>query len=414
MIFGNKESEAATLRITLLLMVFTFFFAGVAISLVSEGRPGVPYYGHVLFLQNKVIENGEVVAVSLAFSDPRNDHIESCNNRIDVFGGLELFRNIPEQNWVLVDYELQSILIADGFAGDADVFKVSACADVATCLDMSEHIKSNAPKQKTEPERPRPKSTVKVNFESVQQRLEIGRKLVKAARCRGCHSLEGVGPKHAPSLTWKRSKYEEGWLENYLRAPFRMRPAMSDLMMLKYTSPNAMPNLKPEELDLVVEYLTNAAIASAPSEQFRRELWQDYDCFSCHTRLYREKPLAFIPTHIPPEIREKAESSQTFKSCLVCHPFGNMRTVEHGPVGSPNVYATDLLFAFEKITLNYLASFLADPAYLEPGTRMPNLALDSQQINDIRELARHVKEAISNGSLKPNRSFYEMEKQVKQ
>jgi len=397
------------LRITLYLIVVLSLLSGVSFALVSEGRPGVPYHAQVLFLKNKVVEDGKVVAVSLVYSDPRNENVEACSNSIDVFGGIELFQDIPEQQWVLIDYELQSILIADGFAGDADVSGVSACADLETCLEMSEQLKSGS-EQQVNSERPPGGSTVKVNFETVQQRLDIGRKLVKAARCRGCHSLEGFGSGYAPSLTWKRFKYEKGWLETFIKAPYRMRPAMGDLMMPKYTSPNAVPNLKPEELELVAEYLTRAAIASAPSERFRRELWQEYDCYACHTRLYKAQPLPFSPTHIPNDIRDAAEASPTFQSCLGCHPFGDMRTVEPGPQGAPNAFATDLLFAFEKLTLNYLAAFLANPAYLEPETRMPNLGLGHQEVDEIRDLARQLKEAIANGRLEPVRGYYEMEK----
>lgn len=68
-----------------------------AFALVSEGRPGNPYFDQVLFLQKKVIEDNKVVAVSLAFTDPRSNE-DLCLNRMDVFGGLEMFRAIPEKN----------------------------------------------------------------------------------------------------------------------------------------------------------------------------------------------------------------------------------------------------------------------------------------------------------------------------
>jgi hypothetical protein len=40
---------------------------------------------------------------------------------------------------------------------------------------------------------------------------------------------------------------------------------MDNLMMLNYTSPNAMPSLQQEEVKVVAEYLERVAIASAPS-----------------------------------------------------------------------------------------------------------------------------------------------------
>lgn len=397
------------MRLWLLLVMVFCSLPGMSLALVSEGRPGIPYVGHVFFLQSKLVENNQVLAVSLGFTDPHNQHIELCNNSIDVFDGLELFRDIPVKSWVLVDYELQSILIAEGFAGDADVSRVSACGDFERCMALAEQARAKA--LPSAGGSPSDGAREPANLETIQQRLEIGRRLVKAARCRGCHSLEGFGADHAPSLTWKRFKYEPGWLEEFLRAPYRMRPAMADLMMLKYTSPNAKPSLQPEEAKLVAEYLVKAATASAPSEQFRLEQWQDYDCYACHTRLYQAKPLVFTPTPIPLEIRQTFAASNTFQSCLGCHPFGDLREVTPLPSSQPNAFATDLLLAFEKLTLNYLAAFLKNPAYLEPETRMPNLGLNESEIAEIRQLARQVKEALEAGRLQPRHAFYEMEKQ---
>ncbi|MBW2505233.1 MAG: c-type cytochrome [Deltaproteobacteria bacterium] len=310
----------------------------------------------------------------------------------------------------MVDYELQSILIDNGFNGDADVFNVSACEDLETCLSLSEERNSDPQAQKLHASRPRAKSTVKANFETIQEQLELGRKLVKAARCRGCHNLEGFGPDHAPSLTWKRFKYEEHWLEHYIQSPYRMRPAIGDLMMLKYTSPNAKPSLKTEELSIVAKYLTNVATASAPSDRYLRELWQGYDCYECHTRLYKTEPIEFTPTPIPQEIRESFQANQSLQQCINCHPFGDLHSIKPQDPPGPNAFATDLVFVFEKLSINYLGAFLQNPSYLEPQSQMPNLGLSEKQINDILDFARGFKGAIENGNLSPNRTYYEMKK----
>ena len=107
-------------------------------ALVSEARSSVPYFDQVLFLQKKVIESNKVVAASLAFADPRHSE-DLCLNRMDVFAGLEKFRDIPENSWVLVDFQLQSLLIAEGFAGDADVSWVKDCPDVDTCMEWAKN-----------------------------------------------------------------------------------------------------------------------------------------------------------------------------------------------------------------------------------------------------------------------------------
>lgn len=391
---------------TLMLLIPTLVFA-----LVSEGRPGVPYFDHVLFLQSKVIEDGKVVAVSLAFADPRKE-TDLCRNSIDVFGGLEKFRDIPVRSWVMVDYELQSILVQDGFVGDADVSQVTSCPDAETCVELSEQRQSDPDIRRTRASKPRSETTSSSSVESIEQRLETGRKLVRAARCRGCHSIEGFGASHAPSLTWKRFKYEKGWLQDYLKNSYRMRPAMADVMMLNFTSTNAKPNLKPEEVKVVANYLTNAATASAPNDRYRYEPWQDYDCYQCHTRLYREKPLVFKPTPISDGLISAEQNNQTLKICLSCHPMGDHSTKPVVSNDNPNRLATDLLLAFEKLTLNYLAAFLENPAYLEPQTRMPNLGLTEKQIDEILDFARRVKEAVETGETTPIHTPYRMEKRA--
>ena len=395
----------------LLIMVLWPSFAS---ALVSEGRPGVPYFSHVLFLQQKVMAGDEVKAVSLAYSDPRADNRDLCQNSIDVFGGLELFRDIPERRWVLVDYEMQSILVAEGFLGDADVFAVTACPDVEQCLAWSDQRNADPAELQRRAERPRAATTRPATLSELQAGLVAGRSLVKSARCRGCHSIEGVGPQHAPSLSWKRIKYEPGWLDAYLAAPWRMRPAMSNLMMPRYTSPNAAPSLQPAEVRAVANYLANVATASAPDERFQEELWPGYDCYGCHTRLYREKPLEFVPTPVPADLAAAVKSAPAMQICLGCHPFGDLRTVEPLPAGAPNAFASDLLLSFEKLSINYLSAFLENPAYVEPQTRMPDLGLDAANIDQVRDIARRVKESIADGTLKPVHTPYAIEKRAQE
>lgn len=382
-------------------------------ALISEERPGVPYFDQVLFLQKKVIENGKVVAASLAYTDPR-DNIELCLNRIDVFGGLDKFHDVPEKKWVLVDFELQSLLIAEGFAGDADVSWVTGCPDVDTCLKWSEERGKTQKEIERRATFPRPKATVKANPEDISERLELGRKLVKAARCRGCHNLEGAGPEYAPSLTWKRVKYEKNWLKTYLKAPYRMRPAMDNLMMPKYTSPNAVPSLQQAELDVVADYLEHAGVSSAPANDQHRELWEDYDCFGCHVKQYKSDPLVFQPTPVPKKTKTMIKDSPIMQSCLGCHSFGDMHTINTLPIDHVNAFAPDLLLSFEKLNLDFISSFLAKPAYLVPLTKMPNLGLNDDQILEIRNIAEQTKEAIATGKIKPKHIYYKMKKKSRE
>jgi mono/diheme cytochrome c family protein len=393
-----------------LLVLLLLLCPAVSSALVSEGRPGIPYFNHVFFLDQKVVEGGEVDWVTLAYVDTREQTLE-CRNKVDVFGGKELFAQVPEKSWILVDYELQSILVEAGFTGDADVFKVTPCADVDTCCALRDRLNADPEQSARRAQHTRPAKTKTVRLGDIEDQLETGRQLVKAARCRGCHSVEGFGAAHAPSLTWKRYKYEKGWLEAYLRAPYRLRPAMTDLMMLKFTSPNAQPSLQPAEADAVADYLAKVAWTKSPAERFRSEPWAGYDCYDCHTKLYREEPLTFVPTPVPAPIRERLDTSAVLQSCLACHAFGGYR--EHPVVPgqlNPFTFATDLLLAVEKLETNYFISYVRDPNYLEPGSSMPKLGLNEKQLEELKALVLAIKESIASGELQPVHNFYGMKK----
>jgi mono/diheme cytochrome c family protein len=395
-------------KLRLLLVFLLLLCPTVAPALVSEGRPGIPYFNHVFFLDQKVVEGGVVTWVTLAYVDTREQALE-CRNKIDVFAGKELFAEVPAKSWILVDYELQSILVEEGFIGDADVFKVTRCTDVDACCALRDRLNADPEQAARQARHTRPAKTKAVRLGDIEDQLETGRQLVKSARCRGCHSIEGFGAAHAPSLTWKRYKYEKGWLEAYLRAPYRLRPAMTDLMMLKFTSPNAQPSLQPVEADAVADYLAKVAWTKAPAARFRGEPWAGYDCYDCHRKLYREEPLVFVPTPVPAPLRERLDTSAVLQSCLACHAFGDYR--QHPAASgqqSPFVFAPDLLLAMEKLETNYFVSYVRDPDYLQPGATMPKLGLGEKPLEELKSLVLAVKKAIAGGELRPVHNYYEM------
>lgn len=378
-------------------------------ALVSDGRPGIPYYNHPLFLDVKKVENGQVTQVRLAYGDTR-DNDNNCLNTIDVFLGLEHFSSAAEKSWVLVDYELQSILINNGFFGDADVFKVRACREMDSCVELREQLESDPTELAKRQQRVTPKNLKKARFTEIEKELDIGRKLVKAARCRGCHQIEGFGAEHAPGLTWKRYKYVKGWLEEYLRNPYRLRPAIDDLMMLQYTSANARPNLQEVELQAMANFLERIAKAKTPDINYRKEAWQDYDCYNCHTSNYKNKPLPFVPTPVSNSLRAELENNATLQTCLNCHSFGDYHQAKRADHTDPNRFAPDLLLTLDRLDLDYLINFVQRPDYLQPGSQMPAIPLDTAKQEQLRQFVIELRRQIEIGELKPVFNYYRMEK----
>jgi mono/diheme cytochrome c family protein len=379
-------------------------------ALVAGERPGIHYSDQVLFLEKKIVADGRVAWITLAYEDPRSS--KSCRNFFDVLGGRELFADIPEKSWLLVDFELRSLVVDSGFSGDADVTSVLVCSDYTACCRERDRRTAAKPAEPAVVAEEKPMQGKPSTLDEVGERLLVGRRLVKAARCRGCHSLEGFGAGHAPSLTWRRHKYEPNWLAEYLAAPYRMRPAMNNLMMLAYTSPNAVPNLQPSELDAVADYLQQLAWLTSPAKDFRLEPWQNYNCFDCHTRLFKEKPLPFAPTSLSGPLVEKATASAALRACLACHAFGDQQQVKD--LTTPMALAPDLLLAVEKLHIDYLQAYLEDPGYVQPGSQMPRLNLTEGQLSEFRQLFRELKESLASGQIKPVHRYYRMEKEAVQ
>lgn len=391
--------------ITVLILVLGV--AGQGNTLVSEARPGIAYHAQVMFLDKKIVEAGDVVWVTLAYGDPRASR--DCRNIIDVFNGRQLFVDIPEKSWVLIDFTLRSLVIQAGFTGDADVGQVFPCSDEKACRNLqAQRLRDQQP---AKPPEKTETSLASSSLGDDVQRMSLARDLVKAARCRGCHVVEGFGATHAPSLTWRRAKYQDGWLAAYLAAPYRLRPALTTLMMLRYTSALAQPSLQPEELSLVADFLQRLAWFTPPAGRFRLEPWQTYQCQPCHARLYAERPLVFIPAPVPQPLRKKMEESLSVQACLACHTFGDVQTLAAWS-GPPYPYpmAPDLLLALEKLRLDYFIDYVRDPNYLQPDTAMPQLQFTDLQHKEVGEWARYVQQLMRQGKVQPLHLYYQMQK----
>jgi hypothetical protein len=377
------------------------------LALVAEERPGISYLNQVLFLHKKIVENGEVAWVTLAYADPATG--KTCQNFIDVLGGRQLFAGIPEKSWLLVDFQLRSLVVESGFAGDADVTSVTPCGGYQACSAERDRRGARTAERETAPEPGAGKGAESAApLVDVGDRLLAGRQLVKAARCRSCHKIEGFGADHAPSLTWRRHKYQPGWLVGYLAAPYRMRPGMTDLMMLDYTSPNAVPHLQPEEIVVLADYLQQLAWLKSPAGRFRLEPWTSYNCFGCHSRIYRQNPLQYQPTSIPQPLQGEIAAEPVMRSCMGCHLFGNAGPAVQAARAFP--LAPDLLLAIEKLRTDYIIAYLRDPNYVQPGSSMPKLALTEEQLADLEGLVQKVRDAIAEGKIKPVHRYYRMEK----
>jgi mono/diheme cytochrome c family protein len=112
--------------------------------------------------------------------------------------------------------------------------------------------------------------------------------LMRDLRCMTCHTLNGRGGDMAPDLSWEGSAVQRKWLEDFLRNPNTLRPALI----------RRMPrfNLSDSEIQTLTDYIMTVYQTPAfdrdamPASQFtpamveqgRQLFYSKYACQSCH------------------------------------------------------------------------------------------------------------------------------------
>jgi mono/diheme cytochrome c family protein len=112
--------------------------------------------------------------------------------------------------------------------------------------------------------------------------------LMNDLACFSCHRINGRGSDLAPDLTWEGSSVQRKWLEDFLRNPNTLRPALIRRMP-KF-------NLKPDEITVLSDYIMtvyqtpafdrdsmpNSGYPPVQIERGRQLYYSKYGCQSCH------------------------------------------------------------------------------------------------------------------------------------
>jgi cytochrome c2 len=113
-------------------------------------------------------------------------------------------------------------------------------------------------------------------------------RLMTELACLSCHRINGHGGDMAPDLTWEGSAVQRQWLDDFLKHPNTLRPALirrmprfnlsdsdskelTDYMMVAYQSPSIDPDKAPGAMNV-----------PAMVEQGRQLFYSKYACQSCH------------------------------------------------------------------------------------------------------------------------------------
>ncbi len=184
-------------------------------------------------------------------------------------------------------------------------------------------------------------------------------KLIADLRCLSCHSIRGNGGDMAPDLTWEGSAVQRPWLEEFMKNPNTLRPALIRRMP-KF-------NLNQAEIKMISDYILSANQAPGIDSQL------------------------LDPHALGPEAA--ARGKQLFYSkygCQACH-IADYKN-DKGYVGPA------LAGVGTRLTPGWMYQWLKAPNALRPGTLMPNFSLKDDEARDLAAFLTTLKAKQSGGA----------------
>lgn len=171
-----------------------------------------------------------------------------------------------------------------------------------------------------------------------------GGRLIEDLRCQSCHAINGSGGGMAPDLTTEGSAVQRAWLEEFMRNPGTLRPALIRRMP-KF-------NLTPGEIKTVADYMISAY--QSPG-------------FDPHT---------LDPHALTGDAAVRGKDLFYLKyACQSCHIADYNK--DKGYVG-PSLTAVG-----HRRPAVWIYNWLKNPQAVRPGTMMPNMRLSDNEARDL-------------------------------
>ena len=195
---------------------------------------------------------------------------------------------------------------------------------------------------------------------------DSGDKILESS-CVECHDLKGAGPANlaelwalkGPNLSYAGNKYKQAWLEQWLTAPTRIRPA--GMFYGNHIKPGADEDVIKQ--DSLVKHV---ALSASEAKAVAAALMQRKAKSELVT------PGAYKPGTISMRMGELVFDK--FRGCLGCHQ------IEPGYGGSsgPEVYTVG-----NRLQEDYIISFIQNPQAWSPLTFMPNRPLKDKDLQKL-------------------------------
>lgn len=186
--------------------------------------------------------------------------------------------------------------------------------------------------------------------------------LIRDLRCFSCHRFNGRGGDLAPDLTWEGSSVQRAWLQNFLKNPNTLRPALIRRMP-KF-------NLSDAEANTLTDYILTVYQTPAFSSD--------------------EIPAASLTPQLAEQGRQLFYSKYSCQSCHIVDPQKDKGYV--GPVLSQDGL---------RLTPEWVFHWLKDPQALRPGTIEPKRNMEDADAMALTAYIMSLKSVPKQGAQKP-------------
>ncbi|TNE89037.1 MAG: c-type cytochrome [Deltaproteobacteria bacterium] len=178
-----------------------------------------------------------------------------------------------------------------------------------------------------------------------------GKEIWEANNCMGCHTLLGEGAYYAPELTRVVERRGEEWIKVFIKDPEAMFPGRRKMVTYDFTD---------EEIDDVIAFL--AWVGEIDTNGFPAE--PDL------------KPVTPATVASAASASAATQAPTKFTAvCTACHSLG----------GSGGTIGPALDGVGHRYDEASLRTWLADPGAVKPGTAMPNLGLDDDELDALTQ-----------------------------